>query len=170
MSKYLLVIIACLMLQSAFCQVGKETFEDSFDQSYKENIRKDQINGRYIPKDLMDAHQTLDKIMEEGVKSVVRNLPDSLAARKTINAVGPYLMKNWNLYEGSRFGEYLKTNKGLYHPLDMAYYTLQTYHYYLNNESFSDEELLKYLTDRRKQIFRETVMDTTLDTLPAQHH
>ncbi len=162
---FLLLVICFLIVQFTNAQIGKKSYEDQFDQIYEQNIKKDRIDGRYIPKDVNDAHKTLDRIMEPNVKDYIKSLPDSIAALKVINSIGPYLMKNWSLYEGSRLGHYLKFQKGLHHPLDMSFYLLQTYHHYLNSDEFSEESLLKYLIDRRRKIFEETVKDTTLDTL-----
>ena len=65
-SSFALVVLLLSCIQSAFCQStpeekGPPSSEAEFEQQYQERIRKEMLNGVYIPKNLEDAMQELDK-------------------------------------------------------------------------------------------------------------
>lgn len=153
---FLLIFLSSVI---AIAQTGESEYKVAFDKQYEENIKKERINGRYIPKDMEDAHLLLDQTLDDEVKAFYRTLPDSTAAKATINGIGPWILKNWNLFEGSRISHHLKTEKKIHHPVDMVYYILQTYYRYMMKLDIPEEPLLKYIQDRRIEIFKQQVMD-----------
>ena len=155
---FILILMAC-MLQSALGQKGKKEYEAQFQAKYEENIKKEYLYGRYIPVDVDEAIEEVDKLLAVDVRQRFLSLPDSLAGPKGVNTIGPWLLRNWNLYNGSRLSHFMKTELALSHPVDMAFYILKLYYRDQNNIPYEKEALLDYIKDRRKQLFLQQVKD-----------
>lgn len=148
-----------LVCNSASAQKGKKEYEAQFREKYEENIQKEYLYGRYIPADVDEAIIEVDKLLAPEVKERFLSLPDTLAGPKGVNSLGPWLLRNWNLYDGSRLSHYMKTELGLSHPVDMVYYILTLYYRDQNNIPYEKEALLSYIQERRKQLFIRQVKD-----------
>lgn len=155
----LVFILLGLIFQPVFGQKGKKEYESQFKEKYEENIQKEYLYGRYIPANVDEAIVELDKLLAPEVKQRFLALPDSLAGPKGVNTIGPWLLRNWNLYNGSRLSHFMKTELSISHPVDMAYYVLILYYNDQNNIPYEKEELLGYIKDRRKQLFLEQVKE-----------
>lgn len=154
-----LTVSVCLMTASAKGQIGKKEYESQFNEKYQENIEKEYLYGRYIPANVEEAIEEVDKLLADEVRKRFLSLPDSLAGPKGVNSLGPWFLRNWNLYDGSRLSHYMKTEKSLSHPVDMVYYILTRYYRDQNNIPYDEDELLSYIQERRKQLFLQQVKD-----------
>ena len=98
---------------------------------YQQRIKKEQINGVYIPADLSECFIELNKKISREAKANFKVLEETTAAQKSYFGLGRWIWHNWSFYEGSRLSVYL--NKvGVNHPEDMSQLIIITYHRYLN--------------------------------------
>ena len=112
-----------------------------YREALKKNLAAEEIDGRYIPKDLRDAFLQLDKELPE----IDRKEMTALKGRKEMIAyhlgLGTWMRNNWGLWGGSRLQKYF-TDKGVNHPEDMSSIILFFYWDWLqgNKESWKDWE------------------------------
>lgn len=85
----------------------------------KKRLVAEEIDGRYIPKDLGETFLELDKVLSE----INRKEMSALVNRKDMIqyhlGLGMWIRNNWGLWGGSRLQKYF-TDKGMTHPDDMS--------------------------------------------------
>lgn len=107
--------------------------KNNAEKQYQQRIKKDVINGVYIPVDLADCFVELNKKISKESKAKFRAMPEKTASQNLHFSLGRWIWHNWSFYEGSRLSVYL--NKvGVNHPEDMAQLIIITYHRYLNKK------------------------------------
>lgn len=137
-------------------QKGPPSSEADIRKLYEENIKKERINGIYIPKDLRDAHVQLSKLAAES-EGKFKALPEDQVLVKN-RVLRQWIILNWSLYEGSRIGKYLR-DLGLSYPEEQAELLILTWHRSLNGKDLGIKEYveakkalhLKEAEERRKQ-------------------
>jgi hypothetical protein len=77
------------------------------------------INGIYIPKNLEECFQELDKLLSEETKSRLKTLEGNQKLSGHLFGAGLWMRNNWGLWQGSRLELYFK-HRGIYHPDDMS--------------------------------------------------
>lgn len=97
------------------------------DSLYRERIRKVNLDGRYIPKDLNDCFIQLDKLMDEDSKARFMKFSDKEVDRKTHRTLGKWIEVNWSLVEGSRLSHYFNKMKVPHYDY-MIGIIIQSYH------------------------------------------
>lgn len=85
----------------------------------KKRLVAEQIDGRYIPKDLGEAFAELDKSLSEIDRKEMSELPKRSDMIQYHMGLGMWLRNNWGLWGGSRLQKYF-TDKGMTHPDDMS--------------------------------------------------
>lgn len=115
---------------------------------YQQRIKKERINGVYIPADLSECFIELNKKVSREAKVDFKTLEETTAAKKSYFGLGRWIWHNWSFYEGSRLTVYL--NKvGVNHPEDMAQLIIITYHRYLNKKDLDVKNLAESLRAKR---------------------
>ena len=115
---------------------------------YQQRIKKERINGVYIPADLSECFIELNKKISREAKVNFKALDEETAAKKSYFGLGRWIWHNWSFYEGSRLTVYL--NKvGVNHPEDMAQLIIITYHRYLNKKDLDVKNLAETLRAAR---------------------
>lgn len=163
--KALLAVIISFVLLS-LPLIGQDTedaYAKKYEKNYQELILKTHINGRYIPIDMYDALTQLDVVLDAEVQEFAMTLQDTVAGRVLTNYIGPWIIKNWNLYEGSRIAHYMKTRMQIYHPIDMTYVILQLYFRWKNGIPSQEDDLLTYVRERRAEIFTKEKVDSVIN-------
>jgi hypothetical protein len=135
---------------------------EEYRQQYAWRIRQEKLNGVYIPRDIQDAFAQLDRKIDGTSKIKFAALPEEQAFRRLFHSFGRWIIRNWGLYEGSRYGDYLK-QAGLTHPEDMAEFTIVSYHRRLNERPLAGRELRDDILRRRAEYFR-THIQPPIDT------
>lgn len=103
------------------------------EKQYQQRIKKESINGVYIPADLAECFIELNKKISSESKAKFKAMDEAEASKKLHFSLGRWIWYNWSFYEGSRLSVYM--NKvGVNHPEDMAQVILITYHRYLNKK------------------------------------
>lgn len=124
--------------------------ENEIEKQFQQRIKKDVINGVYIPQDLAECFQELNKKISEESKRKFKAMSEADAATKLHFSLGRWIWYNWSLYEGSRLSVYL--NKvGVHHPEDMAKLVIISYHRYLNKKPLEVKALAEEIDAARNK-------------------
>ena len=137
-------MVLVTMTTMAFAQSKSDA---QYMKEYNARLHKEKIDRIYIPKNLSDAHEQLDQLMDSQAKLGFMKLSDAEAASKYHFVFGRWLIKNWSLDRGSRLSAYLR-KKGVYRSDDMAKFLIQTYHRKLHMRPIAEEALLAELALR----------------------
>lgn len=86
----------------------------------------EKIGDRYIPKDLGDAFEQLDKELPEVVRNEMKKLDRRDEMIKYHHGLGTWIRNNWGLWGGSRLQKYF-TDRGVDHPDEMSGVILSFY-------------------------------------------
>ncbi len=156
--KYLFVSLVFLVSPlGAYCQdsltlpvdsTDKTSFEEQYKQEYLVRIQKSHINGFYIPKDLPDAIQILDEIVDDQGKQKFATQVDSVAVNKVFFSFGRWINLNWGMEQGSRLTVAL--NKlGVSYPDDMTRLIMYAWHDHLKKQPLKIEALVDRVVQER---------------------
>lgn len=118
---------------------GQDDFENDFNKAYEENIQKKRINDVYIPKDVFDAIEELNRLSGDGGRDKLVQASEQLVRERLLFGLGRWMIVNWHFYEGSRLSHYLK-NMGISHPDHMAEFLIVSYYRYLRKEPLELEQ------------------------------
>lgn len=131
----------------------KSPFQDTqtaTEKAYNKRIKKDKLDGVYIPKDLTDAFKELNKKISATAKTRFKALPEAKAIQNL--KLKQWMMLNWSFYDGSRLSAYM-TKMGVSYPMDMSELIILAYHRYLNKTPLAlKAEVNKYRTKRKQQL------------------
>lgn len=123
---------------------------DPIEEDYQTRIKKEMINGVYIPRDLEDAFRQLDVLTNESSRHKFKALSEADARHKLHFSLGRWIIYNWGFYEGSRLSYHLNQS-GLYEPDDMARFIIITYHRRLNRRPLQANELIAEFQEFRRK-------------------
>ena len=143
-----ILIVSCALVALA---QNPPTTEDEFEKQYQKRIKKESINGVYIPKDLADCFIQLNQLTDKDSKIKFKNMSEEDAATKLHFSLGRWMIYNWGFYEGSRLSYYLK-NLGISHPDDMAQFIIITYHRNLNKSKLEVKDLLDHYQMKQENL------------------
>ena len=142
MSKLLIFLFFITSFQG-LAQQAKPTppVEDTYEKIYQERIKKQRLNGVYIPKDLYDAFTALDRLMDPETRGQFAALEEERAGKKFYLIM--WIVNNWSFYEGSRLSHYVR-NIGITYPEHMAHFIITTYHRQLNKKELNIGERVAF--------------------------
>lgn len=104
------------------------------NEIYLAKLNKDSLNGVYIPRDLKDCFQQLDKILSPKDKDQIKFLKNRNETIQFHHSLGMWIRNNWGLWSGSRLQVYLLEKK-LDHPDSMSSTILKFYYDWLNKNN-----------------------------------
>lgn len=128
--------------------------EAEYEKQYQERIKKDKLNGTYIPKNLEEAMTELDKRISAESQAKMKTIPEDSVCMVMHNRLGQWMILNWGFYGGSRLSHYLKS-AGITFPDDMADFLILAYHRRLNTKPIGIKELATEFREKRKKEFEE---------------
>ncbi|MEI6409085.1 MAG: DUF6794 domain-containing protein [Bacteroidota bacterium] len=140
------------ILPAAIGQEGPPQTEAEFEKQYQERIKKDKLNGIYIPKNLDDALLQLDKLIAPESQAKIKKIPEDSVCWALHARLGQWIMLNWGFYGGSRLSFYLRS-AGITFPDDMADFILLCYHRRLNAKPYTIKEFAVQFREKRKEEF-----------------
>lgn len=143
-----LILIFILANQDLQAQDKKSKKEQK--QMYLENIKKDSIDGVYIPIDLNDCFKQIDGFWADSIKSQVRSMSEDEFTANAHFGIGMWMRNNWKLWGGSRLSKYFN-DLGVFHPDDMSGIILTSYHRYLLGRDVKLEEQISYYKEYWKK-------------------
>jgi len=111
-------------------------------------IKRDSLDGVYIPKDLKDTFVELDKLLTQNNRDEFRTaLPTTYHM-----GLGTTLRNRWGLWTNSRLREYF-LDLGVTHPDDMSSIILDGYYNYLNGDEIDlERQLSRYFLKPRPKL------------------
>lgn len=133
---------------------GPASTEAEFERQYQERIKKDKLNGVYIPKNLEEAMTELDKRISPESKLKLKSIPEDSVCMIMHQRLGQWIILNWGFYGGSRLSHYLKS-AGVTFPDDMADFLILAYHRRLNAKPIGIRELATEFKEKRKKEHQE---------------
>jgi hypothetical protein len=139
-----LILFLTVFNQNMLAQDRKTNKEQ--EQKYLENIKKDSIDGVYIPTDLKDCFKQIDSFWADSIKSKVRKTTKNEFTANAHFGLGIWMRNNWRLWGGSRLSKYFN-DLGVLHPDDMSGIILTSYHRYLMGQDIMLEEQIIFYKD-----------------------
>ncbi|MCB0661954.1 MAG: hypothetical protein KDC24_04395 [Saprospiraceae bacterium] len=159
---FFLVAFVCMLSATALsAQDGPANNKDEFQQKYEWRIKREILNGVYIPKDLGDAFNELNKKIDAESKAKFLMVPEDTAAIKLHFSLGRWMIVNWGFYEGSRFSHYLR-QAGITYPDDMARFVIITYHRFLNEKPLEIKALAESIKEERQADYKQKMEGATI--------
>ncbi len=128
--------------------------EAEYERQYQERIKKDKLNGTYIPKNLEETMVELDKRISVDSRAKLKSIPEGMVCDVMHNRLGQWIILNWGFYGGSRLSHYIKS-AGITFPDDMADFLILAYHRRLNDKPVGIRELATEFKAKRKQEFED---------------
>ena len=154
--RFILLLLSGIPFSLLAQQYDPPSNDKEFEAQYQERIKKDHLNGIYIPKNLDDALAQLDKLTSPESKKLYMDIPEDTVCMLMHNRLGQWMIVNWSFYEGSRLSNYLHS-AGVTYPDDMADFLLLAFHRYLHQKPVSIKELAVYFKDYRKQEWEKEI-------------
>lgn len=96
----------------------------------------------YIPKNLEDAHQELEKLLDQNEINRIKNNPEDFMSRYH-HGLGTWMRNNWGLWKGSRLKDYFNSI-GVQLADDMSSIILDSFWCKLHNQPFRLQERVLY--------------------------
>lgn len=147
--KYILHLILFVLILQPIGAQEIITNQAEFEANYQKRIKKEMINGVYIPIDLEDAFYELERLTDVDMINKFQSAPEDTVARKLHFSLGRWITRNWGFYEGSRMSHFLK-EKGLAFPDDMAQCIIVSWHRKLNEKEIDlPGQIMVYQEKRR---------------------
>ncbi|MBL7807664.1 MAG: hypothetical protein JNN28_07620 [Saprospiraceae bacterium] len=143
-----------MVAQNPETEGGPPSSEAEFELQYKENIRKEVLNGVYIPKNLEDAMLELDKRISVESREKFKSIPEDSVCMVMHSRLGQWIILNWGFYGGSRLSHYLRS-AGVTFPDDMADFLILAYHRRQNLKPVGIKELATEFKEKRKKEYEE---------------
>lgn len=125
-----------------------------YQENYKWRIEQSTLAGQYIPKDLPDAINELNKLTDESSRVKFKSLTEGEAEHKLYFSLGRWVATNWSFYEGSRLSHYFK-EVGITFPEDQAIALIIAWHRTLNKKDINFKEIRDRLVEKRKKEHEE---------------
>ncbi len=145
--RFLYVLIAILVVAVAFGY-----YKLYWDISFRPTEDDSSADGFYVPKDLEDCHNELDRGLSGAAKRLLAADPDKLTKlqRRVLFfslghlSLGMWMRNNWELWRGGSLAKYFN-ELGIYHPDDMSDIIMNSYVAKLRGEKYDlEEEIIKY--------------------------
>ncbi len=162
--KYRLVLFVFFLGSAPWAfaqQYDPPNSEEEFKRQYQERITKDRLHGIYIPKNLNDAMDQLDKLTSEESKALFLSIPEDSVCLVMHNRLGQWMIVNWSFYEGSRLSNYLRS-AGITYPDDMADFLTLAFHRHLQQKPVEIRELATAFREKRKAAWKEDLKEGEL--------
>jgi len=139
----ILNLVLILILTNQDLQAQEKKSKKEKEQEYFENIKKDSIDGIYIPTDLKDCFKQIDGFWVDSIKTQVREMTEDEFTSEAHFGFGMWMRNNWRLWGGSRLSKYFN-DLGISHPDDMSGIILTSYHRYLSGKDIKLEEQISF--------------------------
>ena len=149
-----IVSVAFLFFMSLSLMAQNETqpplTKSEFERNYAWRIEQSQIAGQYIPKDLPDAIEELNKLTDQASREKFKILNEFDAEHKMYFSLVRWVCTNWGFYEGSRMSHYLK-EVGISYPEDQAVSIILAWHRSLNKKEINFKQIRDRMVEKRQK-------------------
>lgn len=157
--RFILLFVGIILGMTVVSNAQSKTSEnlspkEKYELEYKKRITKKYLYGRYIPSDILDACKELTRLSDPRAIEKFKSNPEDTVVKKLHFGLGKWVMHNWGLQDGSRYGHYFKS-KGLSYPDDMVKITLMAWHRSLNDVNLDFKVEVDKLVALRKKEWAE---------------
>ena len=153
-----------VLAQAPSAPKALESFEAPNALTYEERIRKQRLNGHYIPYDIKDAMRELEEITSTGSQNAYAEREEDFVVHKLYFSFGRWLGLNWSLYEGSRLSAYFR-DLGVDEADGQIEMLMRLYHRHLNDKELDVKQLAeKYKADKAAKAEARRSGGTVLET------
>lgn len=121
----------------------RKAIDTMYMNAYMERVKKAELDGIYIPKDLFDAFKELDKLMDEEAREQFMAFADEEVDKQTHGTLGLWIKLKWSLIDGSRLSYYF-TKMGVPHYEYMVGIIIQSYHRNLHKRDLKIKEQVEH--------------------------
>lgn len=135
--------------------------ESEFEQNYQWRIKQERLDGIYIPKDLVNAFEELNRLIEPSAKATFMSATEDEAVHKLFFSLGRWISQKWGFYEGSRLSHYFKT-LGVTYPEDMSQLVIVSYHRYLHKKPLEIKDQIEAIKEKRRKENEERLKKGTV--------
>ncbi|MEN0004894.1 MAG: DUF6794 domain-containing protein [Bacteroidota bacterium] len=149
----LFLLFGLLLTQSAFGQKPPES-EQEFEAAYQKRIKKERLNGVYIPKDIPDALIELNRLVDASSKAKFKQMTEEAATKKLFFSFGRWITHNWGFYGGSRLSSHL-AQFGVTYPDDMARLIILSFHRSLNKRPIQFKQEVEKMKNARLEAYEK---------------
>ena len=132
-----------------------------YEENYKKRIEQTTLAGQYIPKDLPDAINELNKLTDEASRMKFKNMSENDAVHKLYFSLGRWIATNWGFYEGSRLSHYLR-EVGITFPEDQSISLIIAWHRTLNKKDINFREIRDHIVAKRKKENEDRLKNATI--------
>lgn len=105
-------------------------------EEYLKKMDKDTIDGVYIPKNIEDCFNSLNKVLKNTDIKSIKSLSNREETIIHHHGLGQWIRNNWGLWSGSRLQKYLM-DRNLTEPDGMSSKILEFYYDWLNGKNDS---------------------------------
>lgn len=130
-----------------------------FEQDYATRIKKEYLYRTYIPKDINDALDQLNKKLDDSAKMQFKSFTEEEVKIK--GGLKMWIINNWGFSYGSRLSHLLK-EMGIGHPEDMAEFLMITFHRSQLKEDLKITEQIEFYKLKRKKMQEERAKKSKL--------
>ena len=142
---------------------AREAFEAPNRLSYEERIRKQRLDGHYIPYDIKDAMRELDDITSTTSQNQYAEREEDFVVHKLYFSFGRWLGLNWGLYDGSRLSAYFR-DLGIDAADGQIEMLMRLYHRHLNGKPLDVKQLAEaYKAEKAARIEEERAGATVIE-------
>lgn len=134
-------------------------------QKYESDLKRDSIDGIYIPTDIEDCIRELNRILSQKDKEEIAKSSDGERAMYHMS-IGLWMRNNWGLWGGSRLKKYF-LDKGVNHPDNMSGIILSVYYKSVTGQKYNvPDELKRYKEDT--DTIEQKVIIKTIDPVDEE--
>ncbi len=165
-----LLVPALLVLSTCTClRVQAQAERGSARETFERRSRQQNLEGRYIPKDLPDALEALEGLTSASSRKAYAGASEEEVVHQLYFSFGRWMAINWGFYDGSRFSAYLR-NLGVDRPDGQIEFMMRAYHRHLNGQDLDVAGLASAYKAKRAasdslKLANSTVSETTTRTL-----
>ena len=132
--------LALLVLLPALAPLATAAQGSPAAEAYEKRLRQESIGGRYVPRDLNDAMETLERLTSAESREAYASRGEDEVVEKLWFSFGRWIATNWGFYDGSRFSAYLR-RLGVDTPDGQKEFVMRAYHRHLNGRDLDVRQL-----------------------------
>ncbi|HRW75771.1 MAG: hypothetical protein H6568_13900 [Lewinellaceae bacterium] len=140
---------------------GPPSSPEEYEARYQERIKLSEIAGVYIPIDLDDAFQQLERLAPKESIQFYKEQDEDSVVNGLFPKLGRWIIINWGFEGGSRLSHALR-QEGITFPEDMARVIMRSWHRHLVGQPIDLEGQVAIIQERIKKEQAERLQNATL--------
>jgi len=157
-------LIFVLIFSFQYFVINAQNPTESEIIEYENLIKKDSINGVYIPKDINDCNNQLNILLPDSIKAEIKKMTEDEFASAAHFGLGMWLRNNWGLWSGSRLQVYMIKLR-FDHPDGMSDFILRYYYKNLQGNRINVKREIKRYNKKYKSNTRESQIKIKAKTI-----